>query len=128
MSDKILIFFSAILTLWVRESLLAYPSLFFSEEEIESIHIKSEKRSNNICAVKETIMLSAIVYLDKENWTLWINDKIIHTKNEHSIHGFQIHKVTPSEVKFLSSSKTITLRPSQNYSVQDDKILDGMEN
>jgi hypothetical protein len=128
MSHRLLIFLTIITFLWGGERLLAYPSLFFSEEEIESIQTNVKKNYNNILAEKEIIKLSAIVYLNKENWTLWINDKIIHTKNGNSIYGFQIQEVTPSEVKFLSSSKTIILRPSQNYSVQDDKILDGMEN
>lgn len=128
MSSKTTVFLGLILTLWVRESLVAYPSLFFSEEEMEFIQTLSEKSSYNTPASKETIKLSAIVYLNKKNWVLWINDKIILPKNENSIYGFQIREVTPFEVQFFSSSRIFTLRPSQNYSIQDDKVLDEMEN
>ena len=97
------------------EALLAHPSLFFTQEEIDSLRGQEDN-------ALEKLNLSAIVYLDKDHWSLWINHKIIRPENRHDLSGFKIEDVTPFEVKFSSTDPLIsppsffTLRPHQSRS------------
>jgi hypothetical protein len=84
------------------EILLAHPSLFFTQEEIDSLSTQDNE--------PEKLNLSAIVYLDKDHWSLWINDKVIRPENRDELPGFTIEEVTPFEVRLSSpSSSALTL-------------------
>lgn len=100
--------FISLLFLWGSgEPLFAHPSLFFTQEEIDSLSGQEDGF--------KTLHLSAIVYLDKDHWSLWINDKVIRPQNKHALSGFKIEEVTPFEVKFskTDSSESFILKPYQ---------------
>ena len=88
------------------KALQAHSSLFFTQEEIDFLDIQSD--------APEKLNLSAIVYLDKEHWSLWINDKVIRPTNLHDLSGFTVEEVTPFEIKVSPVSpetSSFTLRP-----------------
>lgn len=102
--------FLSFLFLWGSgEPLFAHPSLFFTQEEIQSL--------NNQGNELKKLNLSAIVYIDKNHWSLWINNKVIRPENRHDLSGVKIEEVTPFEVKFskTDSSESFILKPYQTY-------------
>ncbi len=96
-------------------ALLAYPSLFFTDEEIKCIHEEGkDKKAHNL-----KLHLSALIYRDENHWSLWVNHKIMCSEMHGGIDGFHLERVKPHEVTFSwipSDSlipKTFKLRPSQ---------------
>ncbi|MBA3813087.1 MAG: hypothetical protein H0X26_01125 [Alphaproteobacteria bacterium] len=93
---SMLLFSLSIPPLW------AHPSLFFTEKDVSLINqsfflkrqvIKTDKE-------KENLYLSALVYVNETHWTLWLNNRMIHSTDPHTIQGFHIEKVTPLEAVF----------------------------
>ena len=116
---------SVFFPLWGNE-LLAYPSLFFTDEEIKAIHEKQlDEKPHSLM-----LHLSALIYMDENNWCLWVNQKLIHPETCRDIDGFHLLSVMPHEVTFSwvpqdgTTPKTFTLRPSQTYITKDQNIVD----
>ena len=112
-------------------NLLAQPSLFFTDQELKIIHetIFLKSKSNETKTNYKVINLSAILYVDKNHWTLWLNDQVIHGVAPLPIAGFRIEKVTPHRVEFswIPSHSTVrrrlTLRPRQVFLEKNDRII-----
>lgn len=108
--------FTSVLSIWGSE-LIAYPSLFFTDEDIKAIQEgESDKTSHRL-----KLHLSALVYRDQNHWSLWVNHKIIRPETHRNIDGFHLERVRPHEVTFSwisrdsTTPKTFTLRPPQTY-------------
>src|SRR5258708_24987872 len=82
--------------------LLAQPSLLFTEKEVELIHenISHQTDQQHPEMLSGRLYLEAIVYVDADHWTLWLNNKMIHSHDPHTIDGFHIDKVTAVNVIF----------------------------
>ncbi|OJW51045.1 MAG: hypothetical protein BGO67_11985 [Alphaproteobacteria bacterium 41-28] len=122
-------FISVILSVWGNE-LFAYPSLFFTEEDIKSIRedqLDEQPHSLNL-------HLSALLYIDQNHWSMWINHKIIRPETCHDIDGFHLEGVTAYGATFsrISSEslipRTFTLRPFQTYIAREQKVVDEIKN
>lgn len=112
-------------------SLLAQPSLFFTEKEVRFIQ-KNIFLNNKVKETGENskiLHLSSLIYIDESHWTLWLNDQILHATDSPQIDGFHIEKVTPFSVEFsyLLPQSTIplkfTLCPHQIYWGGKNRIL-----
>lgn len=120
------------LLFWEGNELSAFPSLFFTKEQISSI-------SQNIFIedadakekVSRTLSLSSLVFVDNEQWSLWVNNTIICPNTPHRIVGLQVENVTPQTVKFswtfpeTATPITFTLQPHQTYLLDEQKVIDG---
>lgn len=111
-----------------KNNVCAYPSLFFTQDEMSLI------QENRTFEDSGKLLLLAIVYCDRHHWSLWINHKIIRPENSSEIEGFQIEEVKPFEVTFSwypqdsKLKKTFTLRPHQAFIRREQKIIDVREN
>ena len=118
-SKMVMIFLLLIPSLW------ASPSLFFTKEEINLIHAVDKKTENS----SETIDLSAIVYMNQDHWSLWLNNRLIRSHQSLDIKGLHIEKVTPHNVTFSWCSPTssvpltFTLRQNQIFLVNEKRVL-----
>lgn len=88
-------------------NLHAHSSLFFTQDEINTIH--------KISPLKQNLHLSSLLYIDDMHWAVWINGECIRPENRHDLENFKIEKVIASNVtiKCDNSSKTLTLRPNE---------------
>jgi hypothetical protein len=106
-----MIFFFLIHSLW------ASPSLFFTKDEINLIHSVNKRTTE----ISETLHLSAIIYLNQDHWSLWLNNKLIRPQQPLNIKGLQVEQVTPHHVRFVwhspasSEDLKFTLRPNQIF-------------
>jgi hypothetical protein len=73
------------LVLCLTQNGLTHPSLFFTEEELNSVFQKS-------------LHLTGILFMDDSHWTLWMNGKPITPKNIKFVDPFRILKVTADGV------------------------------
>lgn len=119
----------SLLLLLSRNILWASPSLFFTSKEIS--FIQQNMFSNilvNPFAQAETISLSAIVYIDENHWTLWVNNIALRPQTVHEMENLKIMKVQPQDVTFLwaphhtTTPKTFTLHPGQTYESKDTRL------
>lgn len=109
-----------------RNILWAYPSLFFTDEEMRFIQ---QNMYSNILTrpfvQAETITLSAIVYIDENHWTLWVNNIALRPETAFGMENLEIVKVRPQNVTFLwapsntPTPQTFTLHPGQTYGLMD---------
>lgn len=112
-------------------SLLAHSSLFFTDSEIHLIrqNLLSQNKLNKTTSNSEELYLSAIVYIDGRNWTLWLNNRMIRSNDPYQIKGFRIESVTPFEVKFSWTAspstipKTFTLHPNQVFYGKERRVI-----
>lgn len=124
MKTKVLLSF--IFAFWFNE-LFAYPSLFYTDQDMEAIHEKGLDEKTR----SQRLYLSALIYLDQNHWCLWVNHKIMRPETSHSIDGFHLERVMPHEVTFSwipqdsTMPNTFTLRPSQTYVANEQKIVAG---
>jgi hypothetical protein len=108
-------------------TLLAQPSLFFTENEIKLIH--QNMAFTHKLDKSYDLYLSSIVYVDEAHWTLWLNNQIIHATDPQQLEHFQIKRVTAFQVEFswLPSHSTIplrfTLRPHQIYRGRENRVI-----
>jgi len=94
-------------------ALQARPSLFFTQKEV------SHLREGYQGLKRRDLFLSAILYCDKSNWSLWINGEVIRSENAHELEGFRIARVTPYQVEFFSEKgKSFILRPFQRWDLK----------
>jgi hypothetical protein len=106
-------------SLW-GDVLFAHPSLFFTEEDIKAIRDKARGEKDDCLKLH----LSALIYMDKNHWCLWVNHKIIRPETRGDIDGFYLESVMPHKVTFSwtppesLTPKTFTLYPSQTYSAK----------
>ncbi len=127
---KILFIFNA-LTLFRGEGLCEYPSLLSTEQEITSICKNRFEKKQECSREFGKLHLKALVYFDKDHWTLWINNKIIRPENSHAIKGFCLENITFRNATFSwvvppsLIPKKFTLNPGQTYDLNEHKIIDG---
>jgi hypothetical protein len=104
--------------------------LFFTDEEIKAIHDHLSSHSLEKPPLMETLSLSAIIYIDANHWTLWINNTILRSYSSRDIAGFHIEDVRPDRVTFswrpqgATISLTFTLLPHQTYRVKEQRIIE----
>jgi hypothetical protein len=105
-----------------------HGSLFFTEKEVQHIHqnfLLKNKRVQN----RENLYLSAIVYVDEDHWTLWVNQQPIHASDPQQLHGFHIEKVTPLTATFSwhppqeSVPLRFTLRSQDIFLGNEKKVI-----
>jgi len=134
MKNKILL---SLFLLLKGNMLSAYPSLLLTEEEVNHIResLSGREKGNLEESFKgKNLYLSAIIYVDESNWSLWLNNKIIRPETLSDIDGFHLEKVTPQGAKFSWTPPdtvipaTFTLHPYQTYLTKNQKIVDGREN
>lgn len=126
-----------ILFLFWKNELQAYPSLFFTEEEVNSIlenlSRTQQTPSPNPLKNTERLFFSGITYFDNTHWILWINDKAINKKTLHKLAPFHVLKVKPNLVKFswlppgTMVRKFFELHPGQTYDIGAQKVIDGIK-
>ncbi len=79
--------------------------------------MKARLENQEIHPHPEEMTLRAILFHNENQWSLWIGDQVIHPENVHELNGFQIDKVTPTEVTLSKVEKegeilkTFTLHP-----------------
>ena len=114
--------------------LYAYDSLFFTEKERKTIQENLGDGPPPLLKEGNSFYLKAIVYMNEEIWSLWINQEIICPKTVHKMEKFRLEKVTPYDVTFSwmppksTRRKTFTLRPYQTYDLQEQKVVDRSKN
>lgn len=113
-----MIFFFLVPSLW------ASSSLFFTKDEINLIHSANKKTAES----SETLHLSAIIYVNKDHWSLWLNNKFIRPQQPLKIKGLQVEQVTPHKVKFIwrspasSNPLKFTLCPNQTFLLNEREV------
>ena len=99
-------------------------SLLFTPQEVDTIREYLEGGGDISASIPEAtigvIHLSAIMFMDAQNWTVWLNDQIIHAGDLLDSLPFQIKKVTPHDVTFQwetsrHSSQSVKLRAGETY-------------
>ena len=119
-----IIFFLTIPPLW------GYPSLFFTKQEVHLMNQKFLSQNKNT----EWLYLSALIYVDADHWTLWLNHQVIHASDPQMFHGFHIEKVTPfaAEFSWLPPQSILpirfSLRSHQIFLGKERKIIQNLKN
>jgi len=72
-------------------TLAAFPSLFFSPEEMAPLQISHAP-----------LVLSGILYTDPTHWSVWLNGEVIRPETIRE--DFHIEAVTPTSVTLLRTS------------------------
>jgi len=99
-------------------------SLLFSPQEVDIIreHLEGGGDIETLAPEIpfETLYLSAIMFMDAQNWTIWLNDQIIHAGDFLDFLPIQIKTVTASDVTFAwtppgQKAQTIKLRAGQTF-------------
>lgn len=105
--------------------LWAQPSLFLSTEEIYSIYSHLPSPIIEKPCGSESLSLLAILYVDKNHWSVWANNRILRSEISLDIDGFHIEQILFNSVTFswisTDSSTVITfsLRPGQTYKKEE---------
>jgi hypothetical protein len=103
-------------------SLLANPSLLFTDEEVSYIRENYLNQKTDVQEdSSEKLSLTAIVYFDENHWALWVNNKVIEPESRDQLELVYVEKVSPDEVIFswkALPSKTFSLSPPQTISLQ----------
>lgn len=114
---------AALIYFFLLPSLSASPSLFFTQAEIDLIYSAHKKRDNHVC-----ITLSALIYVTRNQWSFWLNNKLIRPHQTLPVKGLQLVHVTPQKVTFSwrpqASSKILTfkLRPNERILLKEKEI------
>lgn len=99
-------------------------SLLFNPQEVDLIreHLEGGGDIDTIIpeVTVEAIHLSAIMFMDAHNWTVWLNDQMIHAGELLDSLPFQIKEVTPYEVTLQwkppgSAPQSFKLRAGQSF-------------
>ena len=93
-------------------SLSAHPSLFFTDSETQGV-------SHN-----PHLHLQAIMYIDPDHWTLWINDHVIHASDPRQIEGVLIEHVAPQTVQFAWHSRKEEL--PKRFTLRVNEVFNGL--
>ena len=111
-----------ILFLFLTETpLLAHLSLLLTEKEVNLIHESLPSHDPHPSSDPGKLHLSAMIYIDEDHWSLWVNDKIIRPETRDNIEGFHLEKVTHEGATFSWTPPngtvpvTFTLIPPQTY-------------
>lgn len=113
------------IVLLLSPSLWAFPSLFFTKDEINVIHSIDKKTEES----SDMLHLSAIIYVNKDHWSLWLNHKLIQSNHPCFIDGLHIEHITPHTVTFswnppnASKPSKFTLRPNQRFLLKEVRGL-----
>ena len=120
--------FFLLLFLYPFPLLAEFPSLFFTETEINLIKNKFlfQNKLEKIEITPENLYSSAILYVDNTHWTLWLNHQMVHASDPHPISGYHIEKVTPLAAVFsyLPSQPS----PPKKFTLPVHHIFLGTEN
>lgn len=99
-------------------------SLLFNPQEVDIIREHLEGGGDIETLAPETpfeaLYLSAIMFMDAQNWTIWLNDQIIHAGDFLDFLPITIKAVTAQEVTFAwtppgQKAQTIKLRAGQIF-------------
>lgn len=97
---------------FTNQCIVAHPSLFFKDQEVNHKNNNLEHTSNS-----ENLKLRAILFLSDHQWSIWVENFVIHPENMDDITEFQIEKVTESSVTLSKREqegemiKSVTLSP-----------------
>lgn len=75
------------------------------------------------------LSLDAIVYIDPQNWTVWVNGRALRSGDDHG--SLRILSVTPRELRLSADHgdpsarlPVIALRPMQRYIAATGQVID----
>ena len=85
----------------------------------------SQKTNSAASPALSDLFLSAILYVDQDHWTVWINDHPFRHADEVILEGFEVVSVTGNEVTFNQEGNSIIIQPHQTYWPQENRILNG---
>jgi hypothetical protein len=119
-----------------------YKSLFFTKKEMDNLisifrdqKLKSDTSQEQFSLldvvegqqkISTVIFLNSILFLNKNNWTIWVNDKRMSSDDEGT-NDLKVLSITNSKVKFLwkvSRTKWEIMMPNFNFEKSISKLTE----
>jgi hypothetical protein len=104
----------------------AVDSIMFTSTEVSMI--KGQRAAEKLSQYRKTgcLICNGIMYVDKDNWTVWLNNKMISSRLRRP--DIQIIKVSADMVsltwRYKGQEHAVLLRPQQGYDGELRKIID----
>ncbi len=87
-------------------------------------------------SLKEPVHMGAMIYVDKENWTVWLNDETISSnpvKRQDKAPPFGVGNIGPDGIEIIwsdrhsgqSVDRSFILRPNQSLVPQTETAIEG---
>ena len=116
----------AVLIIYGEAPTRAMDSIMFTQAEVNML--KGQRQAEKLSKYRKTgcLICNGIMYVDKDNWTLWLNNKMISSRLRRP--DIQIHKVSADMVSltwmYKGKEHAVLLRPQQGYDGELCKLID----
>lgn len=104
----------------------------FHSEAMDRVLLAEMRKPPRILAARPIdadLSLDAIVYIDPQNWTVWVNGRPLRSGDDHG--SIRILSVTPRELRLTADHgdpsarlPVIALRPMQRYIAATGQVID----